>query len=138
MGKGQFSWTDDGKPDKIDLSTTTLKRAWTDTVYSAIVVYYELEKDPTKGATYYHAPYVNPNWSKDYKKVYKTDGHIFYVDKHSKIYNVKLDEYIKPLEKNINDNVEMVFASYERNPNRDIEYLNLVDYFKRISHKIFK
>jgi len=34
--------------------------------------------DPTKGATFYHADYVNPNWRMSIKKTAKIGRHIFY------------------------------------------------------------
>ena len=41
-----------------------------------MVVNYERMKDVTKGATYYHADYVNPGWN--LKKIDKIGRHIFY------------------------------------------------------------
>jgi N-acetylmuramoyl-L-alanine amidase len=36
-------------------------------------------KDPTKGATFYHANYVNPKWNKHVTKSATIGAHIFYV-----------------------------------------------------------
>lgn len=41
-----------------------------------MVVNYERMKDVTKGATYYHADYVNPGWN--LKKIEQIGRHIFY------------------------------------------------------------
>jgi spore germination cell wall hydrolase CwlJ-like protein len=68
--KCQFSWYCDGKADVM-----LEKRAATLAKYIAVTV---LEK-PTnysKGALYYHANYVAPNWGK--KKVATIGDHVFY------------------------------------------------------------
>ena len=40
-------------------------------------------KDPTNGATYFHATYVNPAWKRVYKKTIKIGSHIFYESKQT-------------------------------------------------------
>ncbi len=73
LGKCQFSWYCDGKSDvpKDELS-------W---LYARVVAYnvlYDYHKDNTDGATYYHANYVRPWWSKHYDKTVTHGSHIFY------------------------------------------------------------
>ena len=73
LGKCQFSWYCDGKSDvpKDELS-------W---LYARVVAYnvlYDYHKDNTEGATYYHANYVRPWWSKHYDKTVTHGSHIFY------------------------------------------------------------
>jgi len=41
-----------------------------------VIMNYETMKDITKGATYYHADYVNPNWG--LPKTTQIGRHIFY------------------------------------------------------------
>lgn len=50
-----------------------------------VMMNYETLKDNTKGATYYHADYVNPHWN--LPKTTKIGRHIFY-KKHSDIINI--------------------------------------------------
>lgn len=76
----QFSWTCDGKPDKVRdsekyqsilaLSRDILKSR--DTIV-----------DIVDGALYYHAVYVKPHWAKYFKRVTRIDTHIFYKNKES-------------------------------------------------------
>ena len=77
----QFSWYCDGKSDKIPPQDRDL--------YSQILgiaekIYYGYDSflvyDFTKGATHYHAFYVDPKWSKhkDVEKIMQLDDHIFY------------------------------------------------------------
>lgn len=72
----QFSWTLDGKPD-----TAYNIEAWMHALDIAALVYINYGKDgrdPTKGATHYHANYVNPSWSKHLVKTSIIEDHIFY------------------------------------------------------------
>ena len=71
----QFSWFCDGKKDII--------RDWS--TYNDIVILVETMlpaantiTDITSGATFYHADYVNPKWSKVKKKIIQIGDHIFY------------------------------------------------------------
>ena len=73
--KCQFSWYCDGKADVIND-----KKAWNESlslVMNAYMVYY-LGFDASIGATFYHANYVRPHWSKVFVKVVQIDDHIFY------------------------------------------------------------
>ena len=74
----QFSWTHDGKSD-----TPKDQAAWAtaQTIASEVVEAYGVERDPTEGATYFHATTVNPNWAKKFERVVRIDNHIFYVDR---------------------------------------------------------
>ena len=74
----QFSWTCDGKSDKIRSQEK----------YQAIL---SLSRDILKsrddvvdivdGALYYHAVYVKPRWAKYFQRVARIDTHIFYKNK---------------------------------------------------------
>ena len=74
----QFSWTHDGKSDR-----PKDKPAWAtaQAIAGEVVQAYGVERDPTEGATYFHATTVNPNWAKGFERVVRIDNHIFYVDK---------------------------------------------------------
>lgn len=62
----QFSWTHDGRPDRPDLSNEREAAAWSRSIFAAVGVYFNLVKDdPTRGATHYHAEYVEPYWTKN-------------------------------------------------------------------------
>ena len=70
----QFSWWCDGKSDEVH----ELK-AFEDAREIAIDVLLDKTKaDPTKGSLWYHADYVNPNWSSSYHRVARIGSHIFY------------------------------------------------------------
>ena len=73
--KCQFSWYCDGKPDDI-----ADKKAWEESLSIAMNAYmvYYLGFDASNGATFYHAVYVNPGWSKVFTRVVRIDDHIFY------------------------------------------------------------
>ena len=59
----QFSWTHDGKRDVPNLSHLTEAAAWRKSILAAIGTYFDIVKDPTGGATHYHAYYVEPYWT---------------------------------------------------------------------------
>ena len=41
-------------------------------------------KDPTGGATHYHAFYIHPYWAAQMKEVARIDNHIFYAERRTK------------------------------------------------------
>ena len=57
----QFSWTHDGKSDRIPLGSTYQRRLWMKSVYMFIIGH--TEKDVTNGATHYHTLSVEPWWA---------------------------------------------------------------------------
>lgn len=69
----QFSWYCDGKSD-----TPTDTVSWARAVLVANDVMMGYIPDITKGATHYHAKYVNPYWSKSFTKTVEIGSHIFY------------------------------------------------------------
>lgn len=73
----QFSWTHDGKSDK-----PKDKEAWAKAqlVAKEVIEAYGVLRDPTEGATFFHADYANPYWTKSVNKVVQIDNHIFYKD----------------------------------------------------------
>jgi len=75
IGKCQFSWYCDGKPDtpKDDI-------AWYTSQVQAAHAYYmhHLEYDVTEGSTHYHSTSVSPDWSVTKTHVVDIDDHIFY------------------------------------------------------------
>lgn len=73
----QFSWTHDGKGD-----TPKDKAAWAtaQSIVGEVLLAYGVDRDPTEGATYFHAAYVTPDWTKKFERVVRIDSHIFYVD----------------------------------------------------------
>lgn len=74
----QFSWYCDGASDK-----TTNQQEWTRAQELArqVMKNYGKIPDPTEGATYYHAVYVNPQWASSFKKTTRIDQHIFYASR---------------------------------------------------------
>lgn len=77
----QFSWYCEGKPTYRDL-TLAQERLYNEILQIAVNVYtnYERMKDPTNGALFYHADYVNPQW-KNMIKTAVIGRHIFYIRK---------------------------------------------------------
>jgi len=76
--KDQFSWTHDGKSD-----TPKDKDAWAtaQVIAGEVITAYGVDRDPTEGATYFHATSVKPDWAKKFERVVRIDNHIFYVDR---------------------------------------------------------
>ena len=70
----QFSWWCDGRSDR-----PRNRKLWQLAKVLAQEVYWGRSKDPTSGALWYHADYVNPYWGKVFKKGPKIGQHIFYV-----------------------------------------------------------
>jgi spore germination cell wall hydrolase CwlJ-like protein len=71
----QFSWWCDGKKDD-PVNAESWRRATT----LARLVSAGIAKDPTNGALWYHADYVNPAWAQRMERVTKIGRHIFYTD----------------------------------------------------------
>jgi spore germination cell wall hydrolase CwlJ-like protein len=81
----QFSWYCESKPKYISqnrLLTKDSNIAYNEILQLAIFFYvnYETMKDPTMGAIFYHADYVNPRW-KNVQKTVQIGRHIFYQSK---------------------------------------------------------
>ena len=71
----QFSWTHDGKGD-----TPKDPTAWAEAqaIAEEVLLAYGVDRDPTEGATYFHADWANPDWAKRFERIVQIDGHIFY------------------------------------------------------------
>ncbi|MGB5451284.1 MAG: cell wall hydrolase [Sedimenticolaceae bacterium] len=72
----QFSWWCDGQPDR-----PLNQKAWLNSLQLAIEVYFGHSEDPTDGALWYHADYVNPGWSDALILGNKIGQHVFYLKK---------------------------------------------------------
>ena len=77
LHKCQFSWYCDGKPDEIKNEDAWHKSL--SLAMNAYMVYY-MGFDASNGATFYHANYVKPRWSKLFTRVVRIDDHIFYTN----------------------------------------------------------
>jgi spore germination cell wall hydrolase CwlJ-like protein len=87
-GVCQFSWYCEKKPKAMlydEVLTNNGDALYNDIVKTAIYVFanYERLDDPTKGALFYHANYVNPGW-KNMEKTAVIGKHIFYIRKDLK------------------------------------------------------
>ena len=71
--RGQFSWTEDGRPD-----TPYEQGAWREAVKVASLVYKSGRPSNVGAATYYHARNVTPGWARGETPVAKVGRHIFY------------------------------------------------------------
>ena len=71
----QFSWYCDGKSDNPKELTSIDKAQWV-----AWLVLNGHVFDFTRGATHYHADYVNPKWNRhnEVERIVQIDNHIFY------------------------------------------------------------
>jgi len=83
--KCQFSWVCQGKAigsTFLPSLTAHEKHVYFKIRRMAKHIYenYHNLRDPTHGALFFHADYVNPNW-KNVKKTVKIDQHIFYASK---------------------------------------------------------
>ena len=54
------------------------KKAYANALQYAKKITSGQSEDFTKGATYFHTPAVNPNWSRKFKRVYTNGQHYFY------------------------------------------------------------
>ena len=72
----QFSWWCDGQSDK-----PLNQKVWLKSLQLAIAVYFGHSEDPTDGALWYHADYVNPYWSDSLVLGNRIGQHIFYLKK---------------------------------------------------------
>ena len=72
----QFSWTHDGKSDRIKLSTKQDRRVWIKSVFYAVMSM--IEDDATNGATHYHNTSVEPYWVESMTQIAHIGNHIFY------------------------------------------------------------
>ena len=93
----QFSWWCEDKPRtaSITRNLTNAQQSLYNSILDMAVYAYlnsEILRDNTKGATFYHADYVNPNW-KNLRKTVQIGRHIFY--KNGEV-DVKYDEEVKP------------------------------------------
>ncbi len=69
----QFSWWCDGRSDKpVDLV------AWRESRELAWEILSGATKDPTRGALWYHADHVQPEWQDEMVKARKIGHHLFY------------------------------------------------------------
>lgn len=85
----QFSWYCEEKPKAMsygNVLTNSNSSLYNDITRIAIYVYanYDRLEDPTKGALFYHADYVNPGW-RNMEKTATIGRHIFYTRKDLKI-----------------------------------------------------
>lgn len=72
----QFSWWCDGKRDEPQEPA-----AWSASIAVAVkAMYSDAFEDPTDGAVFYHADYIDPFWADYMTKLTKIGLHIFYVD----------------------------------------------------------
>jgi len=74
----QFSWWCDGKSDRPRHRT-----AWATSLAVAKEVYWGFAEDPTRGALWYHADYVDPSWNDVFVQTRVIGRHIFYYDEAS-------------------------------------------------------
>lgn len=70
----QFSWTKDGKSDKI-----YEKRSWYLAQSIALAITESnVFPDVTKGAVFYHTNEINPKWNRNMEKLMVVQDHVFY------------------------------------------------------------
>jgi hypothetical protein len=81
LNQCQFSWWCDGRPD-----TPVNQQAWSKSMLRALEIASGVVDDPTHGALWYHADYVNPKWSKAMTMVTKIGQHLFYLSKKRPAY----------------------------------------------------
>ncbi len=69
----QFSWWCDGRSDRpVD------ERAWADSLKIAQSMYWDRSRDPTDGALWFHAQYVDPSWADSFDRGPQIGKHLFY------------------------------------------------------------
>lgn len=70
----QFSWWCDGRSDQ-----PAHRKAWRRALRLASEIFLGRSQDPTNGALWYHAAYVDPYWSKKLLQGDRIGQHIFYL-----------------------------------------------------------
>jgi spore germination cell wall hydrolase CwlJ-like protein len=73
-GACQFSWWCDGQSDR-----PTDLVAWRRSFEVALQIYLGRTADPTLGALWYHADYVQPEWRRAYVRGPRIGRHLFYL-----------------------------------------------------------
>jgi spore germination cell wall hydrolase CwlJ-like protein len=76
LNRCQFSWWCDGRSDKPVNQT-----AWEDSMELAHAIFTGDSTDPTNGALWYHAEYVQPYWKDSFTISVKIGQHVFYRNK---------------------------------------------------------
>lgn len=79
--KDQFSWYVAGTPIKINRSNIEEVKSWNKAQKIAakvLAAYTDNHPDPTKGALFYHANYVNPYWADKQAMTASIGNHKFY------------------------------------------------------------
>ena len=71
---GQFSWVRSKSKAKVDKTSD----AWKNSYIVAKNALSGTSRDPSKGATHFHASYVRPTWSKKLTLTTKIGRHLFY------------------------------------------------------------
>ncbi|WP_316364255.1 cell wall hydrolase [Candidatus Thiodiazotropha sp. CDECU1] len=77
----QFSWWCDGRSDQ-----PMNQKAWQQSLQLARTILAGDTKDPTDGALWYHADYVNPEWSSILVLGKKIGQHLFYLSKKQPVF----------------------------------------------------
>lgn len=71
--RNQFSFYWDGKPEN-----PREPEAWRDALFYARATMQDVIPDPTNGALFYHADYVEPRWRTAFVRTAQIGRHIFY------------------------------------------------------------
>lgn len=74
----QFSWTHDGRSDRVRFANEHDRLIWKELVQISMAALAGAVPDPTGGATHYHADYVSPGWSSRMRRLIQIDEHIYY------------------------------------------------------------
>lgn len=80
INRCQFSWYCDGLSDH-----PRNLRAWRESIALARIVFWGYSEDPTGGALWYHADYVQPLWRLRLDRGPKIGRHVFYRDDRSTV-----------------------------------------------------
>ncbi len=74
----QFSWTHDGRSDRVRFDNPIDQRIWKELVQLSMAAMAGEIEDPTGGATHYHADYVRPDWALRMDLLMRIDDHLYY------------------------------------------------------------
>jgi len=70
--KGAFSWTE------LEPLPEPRGEAWQQAWQAAEAVYYRRQQPTVRGAMFYHATYINPDWARERQRVAQIGRHVFY------------------------------------------------------------
>lgn len=131
--RSQFSWTNDGRSDRLEFKNNIDLEVWAEIVEVTLLTIVGLEEDLTQGSTHYHAHSVNPNWASHFEDTIETDGHAFYrMDRTLLVQDTPDNEPVEQNEQAAGDDlVETVLADMRAQSDALVEQRRQEEHLRR-------